>query len=168
VTEAQIQEWVYGPGIPAYAVLPSAQVFAPIDGARKSWLADSLATASLPARDWSTQEWLQFLNNLPAGLPRDKAAELDKTFALSKSRNAEIAMAWFLIAIRADYDPAYADLQRYLLSIGRRKLVRPLYEALMKTPKGAALARTTYSRARPGYHPITATSIDLIVNPKKS
>lgn len=163
VTEAQIQEWVYGPGLPAYAVLPADDVFAPVDSARKAWLAGTLATSSLPARDWSTQEWLQFLNSLPADLPRDRVAELDKTFALSKSRNAEIAVAWFIVAIRADYDPAYADLQHYLLTIGRRKLVRPLYEELMKTPKGAALARATYSRARAGYHPITATAIDLIV-----
>jgi leukotriene-A4 hydrolase len=168
VTEAQIQQWVYGPGIPADAVLPSAEVFAPVDAARKSWLAGSVATASLPARGWSTQEWLQFLNNLPADLSRDKVAELDQTFALSKSRNAEIAMAWFLVAIRAGYDAAYPDLQRYLVTIGRRKLVRPLYEELMKTPNGAALARATYTQARPGYHPITAASIDLIVNPKKN
>jgi aminopeptidase N len=168
VTEAQIQEWVYGPGIPAYAVLPSDEVFAPVDGARKSWLDGTLPTSNLPARDWSTQEWLQFLNNLPADLPRERVADLDKTFALSKSRNAEIAMAWFVVAIRADYDPAYADLQHYLLTIGRRKLVRPLYEELMKTPKGAALARATYTRARSGYHPITATAIDLIVQPNKN
>ena len=168
ITEAQIQEWVYGPGIPAYAVLPAEDVFVPIDAARKSWLAGALATANLPARGWSTQEWLQFLNNLPADLPQDKATGLDETFALSKSHNAEIAMAWFLIAIRANYDPAYPDLQHYLLTIGRRKLVRPLYEELMKTPKGAALARATYAEARPGYHPITATAIDLIVNPKKN
>ena len=127
-----------------------------------------MTTANLPVRGWSTQEWLQFLNSLPADLPRDKAAGLDETFALSKSRNAEIAMAWFQIAIRADYDPAYPDLQRYLLTIGRRKLVRPLYEELMKSPKGASLARATYTQARPGYHPITATAIDLIVNPKKN
>ena len=168
VTEAQIQEWVYGPGLPTYAVFPADDVFAPVDAARKAWLAGTLNTASLPTREWSTQEWLQFLNNLPADLPRDRVADLDKAFALSKSRNAEIAMAWFLVAIRADYDPAYADVQRYLLTIGRRKLVRPLYEALMKTPKGAALARATYSQARPGYHPITATAIDLIVQPKKN
>ena len=168
VTEAQIQEWVYGPGLPTYAVLPADDVFAPVDAARKSWLAGTLSTASLPTREWSTQEWLQFLNNLPADLPRDRVDDLDKTFALSKSRNAEIAMAWFLVAIRAGYDPAYADVQHYLLTIGRRKLVRPLYEALMKTPSGETLARATYSQARPGYHPITATAIDLIVQPKKN
>jgi hypothetical protein len=166
VTEAQIQEWVYGPGVPSYAVLPSEDVFAPIDEARKAWLAGTLATDKLPVTAWSTQEWLQFLNNLPKALPREKVASLDKAFALTQSTNAEIAMSWFVVAIRTGYEPAYAELQRYLTTIGRRKLVRPLYEELMKTPQGAALARATYLRARPGYHPITATSIDLIVYPK--
>ena len=166
VTEAQIQEWVYGPGIPSYAVLPSDDVFAPIDDVRKAWVAGTLATDRLPVNGWSTQEWLQFLKNLPRPLPREKVASLDKAFALSKSTNAEIAMSWFVVAIRTGYEPAYPEVQRYLTTIGRRKLVRPLYEELMKTPQGAALARATYARARPGYHPITATSIDLIVNPK--
>ena len=166
VTEAQIQEWVYGPGIPSYAVLPSDDVFAPVDDVRKAWVAGTLATDKLPVNGWSTQEWLQFLKNLPRPLPRGKVASLDKAFALSKSTNAEIAMSWFVVAIRNGYEPAYPEVQRYLTTIGRRKLVRPLYEELMKTPQGAALARATYARARPGYHPITATSIDLIVNPK--
>jgi len=166
VTEAQIQEWVYGPGIPTYAVLPSDDVFAPIDEARKSWLAGTLSTDKLPVQGWSTQEWLHFLGNLPHTLPRDKVASLDKAFELTKSSNAEIAMSWFLVAIRNRYEPAYPQLQRYLTTIGRRKLVRPLYEELMKSPQGAALARAVYARARPGYHPITATSIDAIVIPK--
>ncbi len=49
VTEAQIQEWVYGPGLPAYAVLPPDDVFAPVDTARKAWVAGTLASAGLPA-----------------------------------------------------------------------------------------------------------------------
>jgi leukotriene-A4 hydrolase len=166
VTEAQIQEWVYGPGIPSYAVLPSDAVFMPIDEAREAWLTDKLATDELPVKTWSTQEALRFLGNLPQPLPRGKAESLDKTFAFSKSGNAEIAMKWFIVAIRNRYDPAYPQIQRYLTTIGRRKLVRPLYEELMKTPEGTTFARATYARARPGYHPITATSIDLIVTPQ--
>jgi hypothetical protein len=76
-------------------------------------------------------------------------------------------MSLLVVAIRSNYDPLYPQLERYLTAIGRRKLVRPLYEELMKTAKGAAMARAIYAKARPGYHPITATSIDLIVNPKK-
>jgi leukotriene A-4 hydrolase/aminopeptidase len=163
VAEQQIHTWVYEPGIPGFAVLPSSDVFAPIDKARSGWLAGSVSTAQLPVREWSTQEWLHFLDNMPQPLPRERLDELERAFALSSAGNAEIAHSWFKIAIRNDYQPAYPQLERYLTSIGRRKLVRPLYEELMKTPRGAELARTIYVKARPGYHPITQTSIDAIV-----
>jgi len=164
VTPEQLRTWIYEPGLPGFAVLPSDEVFAPVEQARSRWLAGSLATADLPTKEWSTQEWLHFLDNMPAELPRARLDELERTFALSSSGNAEIAHSWFRIAIRNDYTPAYPRLTAYLTSIGRRKLVRPLYEELMKTPRGAELARTTYARARAGYHPITQGTIDAIVS----
>jgi len=163
VTEQQIQEWVYGPGVPSYAVLPPQDVFKPIDDARSAWLAGKVKAAALPTKNWSTQEWLHFLDNLPPKVSADRLIELDSAFALTKSRNAEIAMSWYRNAIRNDYQPAFPAIDHYLTSIGRRKLVRPLYEELMKTPQGATFARNTYTRARPGYHPITQASIDALV-----
>jgi len=166
VTEQQIQEWVYGPGIPAYAVLPSEEVFAPIDTAQTERLAGRLATVQLPVREWSTQEWLHFLDNIQQPLSAARLDELDRTFSLSNARNSEIALSWFKIAVRNDYRPAFPALERFLTSIGRRKLVRPLYEALMKTPQGVTFARAVYAQARSGYHPITVMAIDAIVNPR--
>ena len=138
-----------------------------MDRARSTWLAGSLTTADLPVKEWSTQEWLHFLDNMPPEVPRARLDELERTFALSNATNAEIAHSWFRVAIRNDYAPAVPQLTRYLTSIGRRKLVRPLYEDLMKTPRGADLARSIYAQARAGYHPITQTSIDAIVTPKR-
>ncbi|MBX5463506.1 MAG: M1 family metallopeptidase [Steroidobacteraceae bacterium] len=163
VKESEIRAWVYEPGLPGVAVLPSEEVFAPIDRVRSGWLAGSLATADLPVREWSTQEWLHFLDNMPPQIPPARLDELERTFRLSESRNAEIAHSWFRIAIRNDYEPAYPKLTEYLMTIGRRKLVRPLYEDLMKTPKGAELARSIYARARPGYHPITQSTLDALM-----
>lgn len=163
LTEQQIHAWIYEPGLPGFAVLPPADVFEPIDKARTAWLAGTVAVAALPTREWSTQEWLHFLNSLPSELPANRLEELDGTFALSSSTNAEIAHSWFRVAIRNDYTPAYPKLEHYLTSIGRRKLVRPLYEDMMKTPAGAERARAIYAKARSGYHPITQTSIDAIV-----
>jgi leukotriene A-4 hydrolase/aminopeptidase len=163
LTEQQIHAWVYEPGIPGFAVLPSADVFEPIDKARSGWLAGSVATARLPVTGWSTQEWLHFLDNMPPTVSPAKLDELEKSFSLSQSGNAEIAHSWFRVAIRNDYQPVYPALERYLTTIGRRKLVRPLYDDLMKTPRGADFARSIYAKARPGYHPITQTAIDAIV-----
>ncbi len=43
----------------------------------------------------------------------------------------------------------------------------PLYEALMKTPAGAAVAKRVFAKARPGYHPETVAAIEAIVAPKE-
>ena len=90
-------------------------------------------------------------------------AELDRQFALDGAGNDEIAFSWLRVAIRAGYTPANTRLAQYLTSIGRRKLIRPLYEELMKTPDGRAFARRVYAEARPGYHPIAVATLDPIV-----
>jgi hypothetical protein len=93
----------------------------------------------------------------------DQMTELDRTFTLTTRVNAEIAHQWLLLAIRAGYQPADARLDEYLTTIGRRKLILPLYRALLETPAGRARAQAIYARARPGYHPIAVDSIDRLM-----
>jgi len=71
------------------------------------------------------------------------------------------------VAIRNRYQPALPRLESYLTSIGRRKLIKPLYEDLMKSEWGAIEARRIYALARPGYHPIAVTTLDAIVLPPR-
>ncbi len=59
--------------------------------------------------------------------------------------------------------PAYPRLEEYLISIGRQKLIKPLYEELVKTPEGKERALSIYRKARPGYHPIAQSAMDKIV-----
>jgi leukotriene-A4 hydrolase len=82
---------------------------------------------------------------------------------MTKIGNAEIAHQWLLISIRNNYDTAYPRLEEYLTSIGRQKLIKPLYEELVKTPAGKERAQKIYAKARPGYHPIAQTAVDKIV-----
>ena len=90
--------------------------------------------------------------------------DLDQAFGLTNSTNNEVAHSWLLIAIRNDYAPAYVRLEDYLVSIGRRKLITPLYEELIKTDKGAKFASRVYSIARPGYHPLAVRTVDGILS----
>ena len=59
------------------------------------------------------------------------------------------------MAIKHQYQPAYDRLYQYLTSIGRNKLVKPLYRELVKTPDGKAFAKRAFDAAKPGYHPLT-------------
>jgi aminopeptidase N len=166
VTRSQVNAWVFGAGLPADAVLPVTTMFEPVDEARAAWLAGKLAPKKL-GMDWIAQQWLYFLNNMPATLPASQLADLDKAFGFGKSPNAEIAHGWFKLVIANDYQPGFPRLEEYLKTVGRRKLIAPLYEALMKTPSGQAVAKRVFAKARPGYHPETVKAIEAIVVPKE-
>jgi aminopeptidase N len=163
VTPAELDEWMLAPGLPKNAVLPVSDAFDKVDALRKYWIAGKIAAADLPAKQWTTHEWVHFLDGFPPKSAATKLAELDAAFDVTNVGNSEIAFSWLRIAIRNDYAPAYPRLENYLMTIGRRKLIRPLYEELMKTPAGTARARAIYAAARPNYHPIATSTLDAIV-----
>lgn len=159
-----LDEWIEKSGLPASAPKPQSDAFAKTEVQAKAWLDGKTPAAKLETKQWTTQEWLHFLKFLPAQLTEKQLKELDQAFGLTKIGNAEIAHVWLLIAIRNQYAAAYPRLEEYLISIGRQKLIKPLYEELVKTPEGKQRAKAIYAKARAGYHPIAQTSVDKVVN----
>jgi len=160
--QIDVHTWVFEPGLPANVPAVQSEAFAAVDRQIESWTTGQPASA-LQTADWSTHEWLHFLRGLPESIPQPRLAELDRTFKLSASGNSEVLFAWLQIAIRTRYTPAFPALERFLLSQGRRKFVRPLYEDLAKTDWGRKMALDIYRRARPTYHSVSVTSIDPIL-----
>lgn len=152
---ARIQEWIFAPGIPEGAPVPESNAFVLIDDARSAWLAADITADSIDTQNWTVHEWLYFLNNMPEKLSAEQLAELDSTFNLTASSNNEIAHSWLLMSIKNWYQPAFERLHNYLVSIGRNKLVKPLYRELSKTAEGKVMARKAFEQAKPGYHPLT-------------
>ncbi len=162
-----LERWLEGAEIPQGSAEPKSARIGAIDRAAAGWLDGSIATENLGAKEWSTHEWLRFLHALPQKLPEPRLADLDRNFGLTERGNAEIAHEWLLVAIRNGYHPADARLDSYLTTIGRRKLVLPLYRALLSTPEGRRRAEAIYARARDFYHPITVESVDRIMKEGK-
>jgi hypothetical protein len=100
---------------------------------------------------------------LPRPLAARKLEELDRAWNLTKIGNYEILDEWLLIAIESGYRTAFPRLESFLLEIGRTKLLKPLYGALMKTEDGKLLAHRIYDRAHAGYHAITRTALEKIL-----
>ncbi|MEN5060225.1 M1 family metallopeptidase [Luteimonas sp. TWI1416] len=167
VSDAEIQEWVYGPGIPASAPQVMSRNFGIVDSARLAWL----GSAQLPPRQitdaWSTQEWLHFLDSLPATLTHEQMAQLDGAYHFTGTGNGEIAMRWYPLAVRSGYTEANAALAEFTARVGRRKLIMPIYDALVQTESGLALAKEIFAKARPGYHPITTGSVEKVIDEAK-
>jgi len=160
--KVRLEDWVYKPAIPDNAAVPQA---AQLKGAgeQAQAFARGAGASSLRTKDWSTQEWQYFLAELPQTLSRDRLVSLDKAFGLTERRNSEVLFDWLRIAIRHHYEPAMPALEEFLLSQGRRKFVRPLFEDLMKTDWGKAEAKRIYAEARPLYHSVTVNTLDEIV-----
>ncbi len=142
--EIPVEEWVVEPGLPACSRPPVFE-------------------AAERITEWTTHEWLHFLRGLPSQLDARRMQDLDSAYHLTRSGNDEILHQWLLMAIRNRYEPAYARLEQFLIEVGRRKFVKPLYEA-MDLKQAAAI----YEKARPGYHPITQATIDAILVGKTS
>ncbi len=155
----QIAAWVDGPGVPANAPVIRAESLAKADAQLAAWKAGKNA-AELDTKGWVSQQWVYFLRGLEAPLPAERMADLDATFHFNDSGNSEILFAWLMQAIRSKYEAAYPALERFLIEVGRRKFVRPLFGALAATPEGTELAKKIYAKARPGYHSVTRDAID--------
>lgn len=161
----KVDEWVYQPGIPSNMIVPVSARFARTRAAAEAFARDG-AFDLVRKDEWVTTEWLDFLNNLPKTMTAEQLEALDRRFAFSRSGNSEILFAWLLHAVRNTYEPAFPALEDFLTRQGRRKFVRPLYQALEDNAPTRDLARRIYTRARPAYHPITAASIDAILKPR--
>jgi aminopeptidase N len=155
-----LDQWVYQPGLPANAVRPNPQGFARVDAAVGAFNAGGPAGA-VPYGQWTTAQRLRFVNALPRQLSQQRLAELDQAFRLTESGNAEILSAWLQLALANRYEPAVPAAERFLLGMGRRKFVAPLFESLMAQGEwGRPIAERIYAKARPLYHSVTTGTVD--------
>jgi aminopeptidase N len=157
--------WVDGPGLPANAPAVSSRRFDAVDHSLAQLQSGTAPATLLPGTaDWSSHEWVHFLHGLPATLSAEQLSDLDAIFHFTASGNAEILAAWFPHTLRAGYAAAGPALEKFLLHVGRRKFLVPLYRALLATPEGRSRARAIYAKARPNYHSVATGTIDALLN----
>ncbi|QOC22216.1 M1 family metallopeptidase [Wenzhouxiangella sp. AB-CW3] len=155
VTMEQLDEWLYEPGMPEFAIAPESDAFELVDESREAWLVGDKALEDLPADDWSVHQWRHFLISLEGEIDTDTMVAMDERFELTDEQNYEILFLWLMLAVENEYEPAIARLEDFLLEVGRNKFTRPLYAALAESEWGHEWAIEVYERARPGYHPLT-------------
>ena len=168
--QLMMDAWIYQPGMPSNWRPPVSNAFAPVDAAAAAFDAGGPASAIAWA-GWSTQERQRFLAWRPADRAGDadwltpaQLADLEAKLNLREEGNAELVFAWLQIAVQHRYQPAVPTLEHFLTTMGRRKFVLPLFTSLWAEGDwGRSIATPLYARARPGYHPVTTSSVDAVV-----
>lgn len=160
--DVDVQQWVYSPGLPDDLPQTVSHRFDSVDFAVEQFL-EGLNPADLPFTGYTTHERLHFIRRLPANLNREQMQKLDQAYYLSNSGNSEVLAAWFELAIRNGYArEIMPKIEQFLVRIGRRKFLTPLYRAMMENGMQAE-AQAIFSKASPGYHPVSRNSIANLV-----
>lgn len=156
-----VERWVERAGLPDDAPIPDSERFAAVDAAASAFSSGTSAEA-LDTEGWVTQEWLRFLSRLDAPSER-QLAQLDETFGFTRTGNSEVLAAWLALATRNGYHAVDQRLELFLMTVGRRKFLVPLYEAVLATPGGKERALSIYRRARMRYHAVSTNTLDELL-----
>ncbi|MCG9909950.1 MAG: M1 family metallopeptidase [Flavobacteriales bacterium] len=159
--ETDPKKWIYEPGLPEGYVAPTSTRLQKMEDMAAAYMSTGVDAVNLSGL--SSHEVQYFLRSLPDDLSTAKMAALDQKFNFTERKNSEEAFLWLRLAVINNYADAYPALDRFLTTIGRRKFVKPLFEAMEKNPATRELAREIYTKARPGYHSVTYNTVDGIL-----
>ena len=154
LTREQVERWMYEPGLPDDAVIPTSRNLDATAQLAAMWSRGEVEAAELPVADWSAQATIHFINALDPDLSTEKLVEIDEALGLSDTQNAEIARTWFIQVASRRHEPAYEQMAEHLRKFGRVRLIRPIYVALAENGHDQALAQQLFEEARGDYHPI--------------
>jgi hypothetical protein len=158
-----LDQWIYQPGLPSEYPAPTSTRFDAVDQQVEKWKSGAAPSTLEGTKDWSTHEWLRFIRAIPEDATKDQLADLDAAFHFTNSGNSEILGEWFLHVIKSKYTPGYDALERFLIKVGRRKFLKPLYKALAESPEGLERGKSIYAKARGNYHSVSVGTIDEIL-----
>ncbi|MGB1037252.1 MAG: M1 family metallopeptidase [Bacteroidia bacterium] len=156
------EEWIYGPGLPHNAPDINSTELDRVELAIAMISNDRMPMSDLDTEGYTTHHWLYLLRGLK-NMSFEKLEKLDEKFDLSNTGNSEIACDWFKHCIEQNYKPAYPAMESFLIRVGRRKFLTPLYERLAATPENKEWAVGVYEKARPGYHSVSYNTIDKVL-----
>ncbi|MCH2235247.1 MAG: M1 family metallopeptidase [Crocinitomicaceae bacterium] len=161
--EFNTDEWIYEEGIPASCIKIESDKFAKVEEvAVQIHVVESMKDLGIVKEAWSTQEWIHFVRNIGEDVDVEDMGELDALFNFSGWGNSEIMAAWYVVSIEKGYEGIYEDLEGFLMEVGRRKFLEPIYQALADNGK-TDWANAVYAQARPNYHAISYGTIDDIL-----
>ena len=162
-----IRKWIYEPGLPENRLVITSAKFENVERVLQQWVNGKKAT-ELPVSGWSAFEWIHFIQQLPPQLSKLQIEELENAFHFSKSGNNEVLFNWMQHCLISGDQSIYPALEDFLIQVGRRKYVKPLFQELVKTDAGRDEADKIFEQAKQNYHSITRETVEGILNEKVS
>lgn len=159
---ANLNAWIYEPGLPENFEVPTATAFKRVDELREE-IMQLNPKSILHTKNWTTHHWLHFIRGIKAPADTLLLALLDDQFHFNTA-NAEIADRWFILCVQSNWKQNVPYMEDFLVKVGRRKFLTPLYSAMKEAdPFWQEEALRIYRKARPGYHAVSIHTLDELL-----
>ena len=163
------EDWIYQPGMPEdHYKIESSRLNKMVQIADKANNGEDIFSSDLKGFERSqfvTQEWLTFIRSLNEKVSIETMAQLDAQFKFSSESNAIIKSDWFKLAARCHYREGNAEMEKFLIKIGRRWLIEGVYQTLMDSEFDVdhKFAQSVFEKAKSGYHFVSRSTIEEVV-----
>ncbi|TSC20347.1 M1 family metallopeptidase [Corallococcus sp. Z5C101001] len=157
LAKVDAEAYLNRPGVPEGAPRPHSARLEALDKLRGK------VPSEEDVKDWTPTEWQLYLESMPADAARDVFQELDARYALTRSRNSEVLVAWLVAALRAGFEPVLPRAEEFLGEVGRMKYLKPLYSVLTSSRDHRKVARAAFEKHGARYHPIARQGVELIL-----
>lgn len=158
----EIDEWVHSAALPSKVEKPKP--YLNVDQIVDSIVMNEKIQNMANLENYSVNEWLYFLGELiNSDVPKPAMSRL---FAAHKQRllsNSEIKTKWFILSIKSDFHNVDEEIENFVMTVGRRKFLVPIYKAMKKSKMKPSELTELYKKARPNYHSITRGTLDELI-----
>ena len=70
---------------------------------------------------------------------------------------------WYVLGINSGYADIRPNMEKFLMKVGRRKFLMPIYTALSKDPENLKWAKQVFEKAKENYHFISKSSVEKVL-----
>lgn len=161
--EAMAEIWIYGEGLPKNAIKPESQELIKVDNMLKSYFEGYKKTKDIDTSGFTTHHWQYMIRQFAKKANLQQTEEFDYYFKFSNRNNSEILCDWFVHSAKIEYLKNRTQTEIFLINVGRRRFLMPIYLQLAKTPEGKLWAKKVFEKAKSGYHYVSAQSVEEVL-----
>ena len=159
-SKAMVDKWVYGEGLPENCPVIKSDKLVNVEGEVASWMSGDKSLAQIDTSAWTYQQWQHLIRTLPKSLDVKKLANLDEAFGFTKTGNNEVLAEWLVYATLNKYEGVEQRVEDFLMVVGRRKFLKPVYKAIKDADGNTDRALMIYAEARENYHAVSVNTLD--------
>jgi len=158
------KEWLYRGGLPNNCIVLDPPRFKKVQKMAIDYSeGKNIFSKKLVLSNLLTQEWIVFIRGLSKNIDVSKLERLDAEFGFKSCGNSEIMAEWYLLGVRNGYTGIRPELKKFLIKVGRRKYLEPIYTALSEKSADLEWAKEVFEEAKKNYHFVSIKTIEGIL-----